>query len=49
MSGNLAEVKSALAAKYERRAKVASSRTKKRKFAHKAKVYRLQVVRLSGR
>lgn len=49
MTSKLAEVKSALAEKYARLAKVAKSRGRKRKWAHKAEVYRRQVADLGGR
>lgn len=48
MRSRLAEVKSALAEKYERLAKVARSQTKKRKLLHKVKVFRRQVEELSA-
>jgi hypothetical protein len=48
MTAKLSDVKVALAEKYERLARVASSKVKKRKFIHKAHQYRRQVVQLSG-
>jgi hypothetical protein len=47
MSNQLAEVKLALAQKYDRLAKAASSKVKKRKFTHKAEAYRRQAILLS--
>lgn len=42
MSKHLAEVKSRLAAKYERLSAVAKSKTKKRTYLYKAESYRRQ-------
>ena len=47
MDKKLAEVKMALARKYDRLAKAASSKVKMRKFTHKAEAYRRQAILLS--
>jgi len=47
MTTKVVETKLALAQKYDRLAKVASSKVKKRTYLHKARTYRRQVEELS--
>ncbi len=47
MTTDLSKVKLALVAKYERLAKVASSKVKKKKFLYMAGMYRRQAIQLS--